>query len=85
LHISKAGGGNIYLLLVLLPLIAMYTGLLALLFGHEYLIFSFEMLVDLYLLVLSVTAGFLLYSLPVSGHAIDCRGVIGYANYLRED
>mgnify|MGYP000976667028 CR=1 FL=1 len=80
-----AGGGFIYLLLIFLPLLTMYTGLLALSLNNDWIFSLFEILVQIYLLILSLVTLFLLHSLLLQGHPRDCRRVIDYGQFLRED
>lgn len=85
MHIILAGGGGIYLLLVLLPLAVMYTGLIALVSSNDLFQSIFEFLVEVYLIVLCLISYQLLHSLFSISHAKDCRGVIEGVKTIRKN
>lgn len=63
----------------------MYTAVLALSLKNEILFGLFEVIVDIYLFVLSLTAWQLLHSLWLQGHANNYRGVNDYVEFFRTD
>ncbi len=63
----------------------MYTAFLGLFLNNEGLFKLFEIIVDIYLFVLSLSAWQLLHSLWLQGHAKNYGGVIGCVNHFRTD